>query len=46
MPLKYGEEPLGVAVIPASARDGLFYETLAEALGIVLKGLSVKRRLP
>lgn len=45
MPLKYGEEPLGVAVLPASVRDGLFYETLAEALGIVLKGLSVKRRL-
>jgi len=46
MPLKYGEEPLGVAVLPASARDGVFYETFSESLGVILKCLSVKRRLP
>lgn len=44
LPLKYGEEPLGIAVVPIGERDGLFYETLAEVLGIVLKGLQVRRR--
>jgi hypothetical protein len=44
LPLKYGEEPLGIAVLPIGERDGLFYETLAEVLGIVLKGLQVRRR--
>jgi DNA-binding LacI/PurR family transcriptional regulator len=44
LPLKYGEEPLGIAVLPLAERDGLFYETLGEVLGIVLKGLEVRRR--
>lgn len=44
LPLKYREEPLGIAVLPLGDRDGAFYETLAEVLGIVLKGLQVRRR--
>jgi hypothetical protein len=44
LPLKYGEEPLGIAVLPFSERDGLFYETLGEVLSIVLKSLEVRRR--
>ncbi len=44
VPLKYGDEPLGIAVLPIGDRDGLFFETLAEVFGIVLKGLQVRRR--
>ncbi len=44
LPLKYREEPLGIAVVPVGERDGVFYETLAEVLGIVLKGLQLRRR--
>ena len=39
LPLTYGGEALGVAMLPVSHHDGDFYETLAEILGIVLKGL-------
>jgi hypothetical protein len=46
LPVKYAEEPLGLAVFSVGARPGTFYETLAEVFGIVLKGLSVKRRVP
>ncbi len=42
--LKYGEEPLGVAVLCSSDRNGTSYETLAEVFGIVLKALQVRRR--
>jgi DNA-binding LacI/PurR family transcriptional regulator len=43
LPLRYGTEQLGIAVIPASDHDGAFYETLAEVFGIILKGIQVRR---
>jgi hypothetical protein len=43
LPLRYGSEQLGAAVVPASDQDGAFYETLAEVFGIVLKGIQVRR---
>lgn len=39
LPLTYGGEALGVAMLPVSAHDGNFHETLAEIFSIVLKGL-------
>lgn len=44
LPLSYGEQPLGLAVLPASDRDGAFYDVLAEVFGVVLKALEVRRR--
>jgi DNA-binding LacI/PurR family transcriptional regulator len=44
MPLRYGEQALGLAVLPASDRDGHFYEILADVFGVVLKALEVRRR--
>jgi len=44
MPLRYGEQSLGLAVLPASDRDGAFYETLSDVFGVVLKALEVRRR--
>jgi DNA-binding LacI/PurR family transcriptional regulator len=44
LPLCYGEEAVGLTVVPASERDGAFYETLAEVFGTVLKALEVRRR--
>jgi hypothetical protein len=44
LPLRYGEEGLGLAVVPASDRDGTFYGVLSEVFGIVLKSLEVRRR--
>jgi hypothetical protein len=43
LPLRYGTEELGVAVVPSTEHDGTFYETLAEVFGIVLKGIQVRR---
>jgi phosphoserine phosphatase RsbU/P len=43
LPLRYGEQALGVAVLPASDRDGAFYDTLADVFGSVLKALEVRR---
>ncbi len=43
MPLTCGPENLGIAVIPASPRDGNFYETLAELFATVLKVLDLRR---
>jgi hypothetical protein len=43
MPLTCGAESLGIAVVPASAHDGAFYETLAELFSTVLKVLQVRR---
>ena len=34
LPLKYGEEALGIAALPIGERDGIFYETLAEVFGV------------
>ena len=44
MPLRYGEQALGVAVVPASDRDGSFYRILPDVFGVVLKALEVRRR--
>jgi DNA-binding LacI/PurR family transcriptional regulator len=44
LPLCYGEDAVGLTVVPASDRDGGFYETLAEVFGGVLKALEVRRR--
>jgi DNA-binding LacI/PurR family transcriptional regulator len=43
MPLTCGAEPLGIAVVPAGAHDGSFYETLAEIFATVLKVLEMRR---
>ncbi len=44
LPLCYGGQALGLAVLPASDRDGALYDTLAEVFGSVLKALEVRRR--
>jgi DNA-binding LacI/PurR family transcriptional regulator len=44
MPLCYGEQAVGLAVMTASDRDGAFYEVLADVFGMVLKSLEVRRR--
>jgi DNA-binding LacI/PurR family transcriptional regulator len=46
LPLCYGGEALGVAVLPVGYHDGSFYETLAEMFGIVLKGLQQRSPKP
>ena len=46
MPLTCGPQSLGVAVIPASDRDGKFYETLAELFATILKVLELRRGAP
>jgi DNA-binding LacI/PurR family transcriptional regulator len=43
MPLTCGPQLLGVAVIPASPRDGNFYETLGELFATILKVLELRR---
>jgi DNA-binding LacI/PurR family transcriptional regulator len=44
LPLRYDDESLGVAIVPASERDGNFYDALADLFGVVLKALEVRRR--
>jgi DNA-binding LacI/PurR family transcriptional regulator len=44
LPLTFGTDTLGVAVVPASDRDGAFYEALAELFRTVLKVLELRRR--
>jgi DNA-binding LacI/PurR family transcriptional regulator len=46
MPLTCAAESLGIAVIPATARDGKFYETLAELFATILKVLELRRKIP
>lgn len=46
LPLTYGGEALGVAMLPLSHHDGTFYEILAEMFGIVLKGLRQRNQKP
>ncbi|HEV8548994.1 MAG TPA: substrate-binding domain-containing protein, partial [Polyangiaceae bacterium] len=43
LPLTFGKDTLGIAVLPPSDRDGPFYEVLAELLGTVLKVLELRR---
>jgi DNA-binding LacI/PurR family transcriptional regulator len=45
LPLRYGSQSLGMAVLAASNQGGTFYETLAEVFGIVLKGVEMRRAL-
>lgn len=44
LPLTSGAETLGVAVAPASDRDGAFYEALRELFSTVLQVLELRRR--
>jgi len=44
LPLTFGAETLGVAVTPASDRDGAFYEALRELFSTVLQVLALRRR--
>jgi len=43
MPLVCGDQPLGMAVVPAGPQEGSFFETLAELFSTVLKVLEVRR---
>jgi hypothetical protein len=44
LPLTSNGQTLGIAVLPATGRDGVFYETLAELFGTVLKVLELRRK--
>jgi hypothetical protein len=44
LPLCYGPDLLGVAVLPAVDSEGSLYEMLAETFGIVLKSMDLRRR--
>jgi hypothetical protein len=44
LPLAYGEEAVGLTVVPLTDRDGAFYDVLSEVFGSVVKGLEVRRR--
>lgn len=44
LPLVCGAERLGIAVLPATGRDGPFYETLGWMFGTILKVLDLRRR--
>jgi DNA-binding LacI/PurR family transcriptional regulator len=44
LPVSYGAQSLGIAVLPASIASGTLGEGLAEAFGVALKGLEVLRR--
>jgi DNA-binding LacI/PurR family transcriptional regulator len=46
MPLTCGAEALGIAVVPAGAQAGGFYETLAQLFATVLKVLEVRAHSP
>jgi len=44
LPLTYGEESVGLTLMPLGDRDGAFYEVLAEVFGGVVKALEVRRK--
>jgi sigma-B regulation protein RsbU (phosphoserine phosphatase) len=44
LPLCYGDELLGIAVMPAIDGDGSLYESLAQCFGVVLKSMDLRRR--
>jgi len=44
LPLTAEGRTLGIAVLPASGRDGTFYEAIAEQFGTVLKVLELRRQ--
>jgi hypothetical protein len=44
LPLTFGAQTLGTAVVPAIDREGNFYEALRELFSTVLKVLDLRRR--
>jgi hypothetical protein len=44
LPVCHGEQSLGIAVLPASTPNGLLCEMLAEACGVALKSIELRRR--
>jgi len=44
LPLTFGAQTLGIAVLPAIDREGTFYEALRELFGTVLKVLDLRQR--
>lgn len=44
LPARYGEQAVGVTVLPVCGHDGSVYETLAEVFGIALKGVEMRRK--
>lgn len=44
LPLRYGEQPMGIVLLPVCGQDGSVYETLAEVFGIALKGIEMRRK--
>jgi hypothetical protein len=45
LPLCYGEELLGIAILPVLEGDGSLYEALAETFGVALKSMDLRRKL-
>jgi hypothetical protein len=45
LPLCYGDELLGIAVLPVVEGDGSLYEALAETFGVVLKSMELRRKV-
>jgi phosphoserine phosphatase RsbU/P len=45
LPLCYGDELLGIAVLPVVEGDGSLYEALAETFGVALKSMDLRRKL-
>lgn len=45
LPLCYGEDLLGIAVLPVVEGDGSLYEALAETFGVALKMIELRRKL-
>ena len=45
LPLCYGDELLGIAVLPVIEGDGSLYEALAETFGVALKSMDLRRKL-
>lgn len=44
LPVRYGEQAMGVVLLPVCGHDGTVYETLAEVFGIALKGIEMRRK--
>ena len=44
LPVRYGEQTMGIALLPPCGHDGTVYETLAEVFGIALKGIEMRRK--
>ncbi|HET9932451.1 MAG TPA: substrate-binding domain-containing protein [Polyangiaceae bacterium] len=44
LPVRYGEQAIGIVLLPPCGHDGTVYETLAEVFGIALKGIEMRRK--